>query len=58
MILPPRSPISMIDEALVAEIRRKAHAYDSHSDEGCYKVCGVAAEVVAARLLELGEERG
>jgi hypothetical protein len=48
----------MIDEALVAEIRRKAHAYDSHSDEGCYKVCGVAAEVVAARLLELGEERG
>ncbi len=24
-----------------------------HSDEGCYKVCGIAAEVAAARLLEL-----
>jgi C_GCAxxG_C_C family probable redox protein len=29
-----------------------------HSDEGCYKVCGIAAEVVAARLLELREELG
>lgn len=24
-----------------------------HSDEGCYKVCGVAAEVAAEKLLEL-----
>ena len=24
-----------------------------HSDEGCYKVCGIAAEVAAERLLEL-----
>ena len=24
-----------------------------HSDEGCYKVCGIAAEVATARLLEL-----
>lgn len=29
-----------------------------HSDEGCYKVCGIAAEVAAARLLELRGERG
>jgi len=29
-----------------------------HSDEGCFKVCGIAAEVAAARLLELREERG
>jgi C_GCAxxG_C_C family probable redox protein len=29
-----------------------------HSDEGCYNVCGIAAEVAAARLLELREERG
>ena len=27
-----------------------------HSDEGCYKVCGIAAEVAAVRLLELREE--
>lgn len=24
-----------------------------HSDEGCYKVCGIAAEVAARRLMEL-----
>lgn len=24
-----------------------------HSDEGCYKVCGIAAEVAAKRILEL-----
>ena len=24
-----------------------------HSDEGCYKVCGVAAEVAVEKLLEL-----
>ena len=29
-----------------------------HSDEGCYKVCGIAAEVAAERLLELREEPG
>ncbi|MCW3991291.1 MAG: C-GCAxxG-C-C family protein [Candidatus Bathyarchaeota archaeon] len=28
-------------------------AAGGHSDEGCYKVCGVAAEVAAERLLEL-----
>jgi C_GCAxxG_C_C family probable redox protein len=27
-----------------------------HSDQGCYKVCGIAAEVAAARLLELRDE--
>jgi len=26
-----------------------------HSDEGCYKVCGIAAEVAAERLLKLRE---
>ena len=26
-----------------------------HSDEGCYKVCGIAAEVAARKLLQLGE---
>lgn len=26
-----------------------------HSDEGCYKVCGIAAEVAAERLMELRE---
>jgi len=26
-----------------------------HSDEGCYKVCGIAAEVAAERLLRLRE---
>ncbi len=29
-----------------------------HSDEGCYKVCGIAAEVAASRLLELRGELG
>jgi len=29
-----------------------------HSDHGCYKVCGIAAEVAAERLLELREEQG
>lgn len=29
-----------------------------HSDEGCYKVCGIAAEVAASRLLALRGERG
>ncbi len=28
-------------------------AAGGHSDEGCYKVCGIAAEVAARRLLEL-----
>ena len=26
-----------------------------NSDEGCYKVCGIAAEVAAERLLRLRE---
>ena len=29
-----------------------------HSDEGCYKVCGIAAEVAAARLIALRGELG
>jgi hypothetical protein len=28
-------------------------AAGGHSDDGCYKVCGIAAEVAAERLLEL-----
>jgi len=28
-------------------------AAGGHSDEGCYKVCGIAAEIAAKRLLEL-----
>jgi len=33
-------------------------AAGGHSDEGCYKVCGIAAEVAAARLLRIMENKG
>ena len=32
-------------------------AAGGHSDEGCYKVCGIAAEVAAARLLRIIENK-
>ena len=35
-------------------VQREAFlAAGGHSDEGCYKVCGIAAEVAAGRLLKL-----
>jgi C_GCAxxG_C_C family probable redox protein len=35
-------------------VQREAFlAAGGHSDEGCYKVCGIAAEVAAERLLKL-----
>lgn len=33
--------------------REEFLAAGGHSDEGCYKVCGIAAEVAAERLLKL-----
>lgn len=30
-------------------------AAGGHSDDGCYKVCGIAAEVAASRLLQITE---
>jgi C_GCAxxG_C_C family probable redox protein len=33
-------------------------AAGGHSDDGCYKVCGIAAEVAAARLLRITENKG
>lgn len=35
------------------EEREAFLAAGGHSDDGCYKVCGIAAEVAARRLLEL-----
>jgi C_GCAxxG_C_C family probable redox protein len=32
-------------------------AAGGHSDDGCYKVCGIAAEVAAARLLRITENK-
>jgi C_GCAxxG_C_C family probable redox protein len=37
-----------------AEQRNAFYAAGGHSDEGCYKVCGIAAEVAAERLLGSG----
>jgi C_GCAxxG_C_C family probable redox protein len=34
------------------EQREAFYACGGHSDEGCYKVCGIAAEVAAERLLK------
>ena len=33
-------------------------AAGGHSDDGCYKVCGIAAEVTAARLLRIIKNEG
>jgi hypothetical protein len=35
-----------------AEQRNAFYAAGGHSDEGCYKVCGIAAEVAAETLLK------
>ena len=39
------------------EEREAFLAAGGHSDEGCYKVCGIAAEVAAARLLRIIENK-
>ncbi len=31
-------------------------AAGGHSDNGCLKVCGIAAEVAAEKIIELGQE--
>jgi hypothetical protein len=52
----PRGGRPNVDTVIMVKLLVLQQWY-GHSDDGCYKVCGIAAEVAAARLLPIIENK-